>query len=429
MAPQHTKIAVGNSEEMAKMVAIIDGEEVEQRLQESTIGKTVTFTQAWRHAEWDGSRPHLALIIIDDEISFLGRAQAGSRITTVDRIVRITEVQHCDPIPLEEIRQALPRRHQGIVDRIGILPERGGEEVVRVIIEMHPSVAGLIQSLQRVSEVRFSRGAAGELLNQERDGLGLLLGFAGVGRQVLRTWSSAQTGIPFLEGLPEGSVLEDHLIVHDTERFGSWLPREAGHVAWRSFTDGRRRIFVMNANRTAVEHTLGVDVVYWNEQRSSFVLVQYKKMRRVGGESGGSGRLEYRPDGNLGSELERMRQVDAKCTPDPGDFRLLSTPCWLKLCDPSSRVGDPADLIKGMYFAREHFEDLLETCVGPRGGTVITYENSVRHLTNTLFIELVQDGWIGSAGSGSEQIRELISESISTGHSVLLGVQTETTGT
>jgi hypothetical protein len=292
-------------------------------------------------------------------------------------------------------------------------------------VEKHPGLADLISRLQRVSRPRFPRGAAGELLNQQRDGLGLLLGFANVGREVIRTWSPMQEGVPFLEGLPGASALEDHLIVHDTERFGSWLPRETGHVAWRSFTDGRHRIFVMNANRTAVEHTLGVDVVYWNEQRSSFVLVQYKKMRRVGESSGGSGRLEYRPDANLDGEMARMRQVDAQCTPEAGDFRLLSTPCWLKLCDSSPRVGDPAGLIKGMYFAREHFEDLLRTCVGPRGGTVITYENSMRHLTNTLFIELVQEGWIGSAGSGSEQIRELVSESISTGHSVLLGVQTE----
>jgi hypothetical protein len=181
----------------------------------------------------------------------------------------------------------------------------------------------------------------------------------------------------------------------------------------------------MNANRTAVEHTLGVDVVYWNEQRSSFVLVQYKKLRREGNDNEGTTQPEYRPDHNLGGELERMRQVDARCTPQPGDFRLLSTPCWLKLCNPSGRVGDASDLIKGMYFAREHFEELIRTCRGPKGGTVITYENSTRHLSNTLFIELVQDGWIGSSGSASDQIRDIVRESISTGHSVLFGAQTE----
>jgi hypothetical protein len=408
------------------LVAIIDGQDVGERLQQSTLGgKSITFSQAWRRSEWEGTQPHLALIIFDGKLSLLGRAQGGSYITTVDRIVRVTEAEHINPITLNEIRRALPSRHQEITDRIGILPVRGGEEIVRVIVEMLPYAGDLIRSLQRQTAVRFPRGAAGELLNQERDGLGLLLGLAGIGRQIIRSWSSSQTGVPFLDGLPDRSILEDHLIVHDTGRFGSWLPRETGQVAWRSFTDGRRRIFVTNANRTAVEHTLGVDVVYWNEQRSSFVLVQYKKMLRQQNESRGLTHLEYRPDRNLGDELKRMRQVDAQCAPHAEDFRLLSMPCWLKLCDPSSRVGDPADLIKGMYFAREHFEELMRTCRGPRGGTVITYENSTRHLSNSLFIELVQDGWIGSSGSASDQIRDLIRESISTRHSVLLGVQTQ----
>jgi hypothetical protein len=407
------------------LVAIIDGEDLGDRLEQNTIfGDTITFSQAWRRPEWEGGKAHLALVTADGEVRLLGRAQGGAHITTVDRIVRVTEAQHIESIPIDEIRRVLPHRHQRIMDRIGILPEAGGQAVVRVIVEMRPYAADMIRGLQRPSDVRFPRGAAGELLNQERDGLGLLLGLAGVGRQVIRTWSSTQTGVPFLEGLPDRSILEDHLIVHDTERFGSWVPRESGHVSWRSFTDGRRRIFVMNANRTAVEHTLGVDVVYWNEQQSSFVLVQYKKMRKEGNDNEGTTRLEYRPDRNLGSELERMRQVDARCAPQPGDFRLLSTPCWLKLCNPSGRVGDASDLIKGMYFAREHFEELIRTFRGPRGGTVITYENSTRHLSNTLFIELVQDGWIGSSGSASDQIRDLVRESISTGHSVLFGAQT-----
>lgn len=410
------------------MVAIINGENVADRLEQQTVfGDAITFTQAWRRVDWEGSKPHLALIVLDGEVGLLGRAQAGSQITTVDRIVRVAEVQHIDPIPLEELRRALPSRHQRNVDRIGILPPHGGEAVVRALLQVRPHEADLIRSLQRPLEVRFPRGRAGELLNQERDGLGLVLDLAGIGRQALRSWSAPQTGVPFLAGIPDRTALEDHLIAHDTERFGSWLPEDTGDVAWRSFTDGRRRVFVMNANRTAVEHTLGVDVVYWNEQQSSFVLVQYKKMRREDDEPGGGPtRLVYRPDRNLERELERMRQVDAQCTSQPGDFRLLWTPCWLKLCDPTSRVSDPADLIRGMYFAREHFEELMQACRGPRGGIAITYENTSRHFSNTLFIELVRDGWIGSSGSGTDQLRDLVRESISTGHSVLFGAQTGT---
>jgi hypothetical protein len=407
------------------LVAIFEGETIRELLQKNTLfGETISFSQASRRKEWEGAKPHLALILLEDEVSLLGRAQAGQAITTFDRIIRVTEAQHISPIPMQELREALPRRHQGILERTGILPKGGGGAIVRALIELRPHEVDLIRSLQRPSRIIFPRGYAGELLNQERDGLGLLLGLAGIGRQALRSWSPSPHGVPFLAGIPDRTPLEDHLIAHDVERFGSWVPGETGEVAWRSFTDGRRRVFIMNANRTAIEHTLGVDVVYWNEQESSFVLVQYKKMRKESDAPDGPSRLVYRPDGNLEAELERMRQVDAQCTQHAGNFRLLSTPCWLKLCDPSGRVGDPADLVKGMYFAREHFEEIMQTSRGPRGGTAISYQNASKHLSNTLFIELVRDGWIGSSGSATEQIQDLVRESISTGHSVLLGVQT-----
>jgi hypothetical protein len=82
-----------------------------------------------------------------------------------------------------------------------------------------------------------------------------------------------------------------------------------------------------------------------------------------------------------------------------------------------------ADLIPGMYLARAHFEGLLETRKGPRGGTHIAYENVPRHLNNTMFIDLVRDGWLGSRGPGTDEIRDLIQQSIQTGHAVMLGIQ------
>ena len=41
--------------------------------------------------------------------------------------------------------------------------------------------------------------------------------------------------------------------------------------------------------------------------------------------------------------------------------------------------------------------------------------------------KLVRDGWIGSTGAGTQQVRELIRESIETRHAVLFGVQSDPT--
>jgi hypothetical protein len=130
----------------------------------------------------------------------------------------------------------------------------------------------------------------------------------------------------------------------------------------------------MNANRTADERTLGVDVVYLNESLDSFVLVQYKKLKRSRRNSKST--LSFRPDANLPKELERMRRVDALSHGATGPFRLLHTPCWLKLTEPSTTVSDAALLLKGMYLARQHFESLLLSLRGPRGGIRLGYDNS-----------------------------------------------------
>ena len=355
------------------------------------------------------------------------RARGGRPVTDRDRIVKITEIQEISPLPISELQAALPRRHRDVMSRSGILPPAGGNAVIGALKQLLPVDADLIDHLQRPLGFRLPEGPRGELLNQERDGLGLLLDIADVGRQpFLHSWSPTSTDVPFLVGIPDRTELEDHLIAHDIERFSSWFPAATNQLAWRAFRSGSRRVFIMNANRTPVEHTLGVDVVYWNENEGSFVLVQYKKMQRENGEDAeDTNYLAYRPDNNLESELERMRRVDVMCLKSVRDFRLSAAACWLKLCDPQPRLRDPSELIRGMYLAREHFEKLLETCRGPRGGVRLSYENVSRYLSNTIFIELVRDGWIGSSGVGTQQVRELIRESIETRHAVLFGVQSD----
>jgi hypothetical protein len=297
------------------LVALLQCDDVADRLERNSVfGAVMEFSEAWRRGTWEGIQPHLALLLLDDEVRWLGRAQAGRAITTRDRIVRVTDIEEIDPIPLSELGHALPSRHRTVVGRIGVLPPGGGAAVVNALRELRPTFTDLISRLQRPLNLQLPHGRAGELLNQERDGLGVLLDLAGIRRQVLRTWSPARLGVPFLAGFPESVALEDDLITHDIERFGSWLSLPSSQVAWRAFTDGRSRIFVMNANRTAVERTLGVDVVYWHAERGSFVLVQYKKMQRQGSEKQDRFKLIYRPDHNLESELERMRRVDAMCS-------------------------------------------------------------------------------------------------------------------
>jgi hypothetical protein len=412
------------------MVAILDcGEDVVRHLARlAGRNQHLEYSEAWRWGHWQGHGTDLAVLVTDDgDIRWLGRVQASRAVTSRDRRINVTEIEAIGVLTTEQLRQRLPEAHQDTIQQRGVLAPDAGDAVVAGLRELLPNHHDLLDRLGRPRDDFLPQDSHAELLNQERDAVGVLLdiGLGGTSRRALRSWSAPPADAPFLDGLTNYPALEDHLITRDLERFGGWVEVPGARVGWRAFAEGRKRIFIMNANRTSVEQTLGVDVVYFNEARGSFVLVQYKKMRA---ESVGVRKeLSYRPDSNLTDELERMRRIDDLCQEHPGEFRLLSTACWMKLCNPDPLIDDPAALIKGMYFAREHFEELLRTCQGPRGGTRIGYDNVPRHLNNTTFTELVADGWIGSRGPATDEISWLIRESLETGHAVVVGVQTDQT--
>jgi hypothetical protein len=59
---------------------------------------------------------------------------------------------------------------------------------------------------------------------------------------------------------------------------------------------------------------------------------------------------------------------------------------------------------------------------GTRGGAAYGYSTLPRHLNNTLFVQLVQDGWIGSAGTVSDELRSFVEARVSDGRSVMLAI-------
>ena len=408
------------------MVAILDSDfRVEDRLdRQAAFGSPTEYSEAWRRDHWRGSGAHLAFLLDDEErVRWLGRARGGRAITSRDRIVSISEVFELDePLPLERLEERMQRRHQSALRRRGILPPAAGMAVRSALLEVLPHLDAEVKRLERAAPLRLPAGSRGDLLAMERDAVGLLLEFADMPRAQLRQWQVPNSESPFLSGLPDSVPIEDALIAYDLERFLDWAPERSARVEWRVFTKANRRLLVMNANRTVVERTLGVDAVYFNEALGSFVLVQYKKLQKA--RSGARESLFYRPDANLASELDRMRRVDALSHGATGPFRLLHTPCWLKLTEPTSVIADPAELLPGMYFAREHFESLLLELRGPRGGVRIGYDNVPRYMNNTLFAQLVQDGWIGSRGIATEEIKRLVEQSLATGRAVVLGVET-----
>ena len=176
----------------------------------AVLGTGAELTEARRRGDWEGSEPHLALMIEEEEqeIRWLGRVRGGRVITDRDRIVKVSEIQEITRLPMSVMQLILPPRHQNMMSRNGILPPAGGAAVISALKELRPEEIDLIDYLQRPLGVRLPAGPRGELLNQERDGLGLLLDIADVGRQsFLQSWSPTRADVPFLAGIPDRTEL------------------------------------------------------------------------------------------------------------------------------------------------------------------------------------------------------------------------------
>ena len=159
------------------------------------------------------------------------------------------------------------------------------------------------------------------------------------------------------------------------------------------------------------------------------MLIQYKRMTKEG-ES-----LSYRPvDSSYDAEIGRMERFQEKALTsiidDVNDFRLSDEFFYFKLCP--AKITEPlsTEMIKGMYLPLPYWKLLLSSSVtlGKRGGRALGYGNVKRYINNTLFTELMQNGWVGSQVENTELITKQIQESIKGDRSLILANYTATDG-
>jgi hypothetical protein len=243
-------------------------------------------------------------------------------------------------------------------------------------------------------------------------------------------WIQALMGRrPFLTDLRSVSITEDQAIGHDAGVFGSaWRMLDRYQVGTAVFEQEGTRLTVMNVNRTKVERTLGVDLLYYHHRYRSYVLVQYKSMRKEGKVLG------YRPGGkSYELEMGRMRKFMREHPPTPSaaerhSYRLHPGLFYLKLC--SSIVLEPhsTKMIGGMYLPLDYWDVLLESkaVMGPRGGRIVTFDNAGRYLTNSHFVDLLQAGWIGSRLEHTEAVTQLVRTAVEGDRSLVVAANMPT---
>jgi hypothetical protein len=334
------------------------------------------------------------------------------------RYVRRTTLDQ--PIAVDQLLNALPTRSREATEerlrRGGVLPIGTARAVVELVEKLSP-VAGreLRQLIGQGEPVRLTDSGL-QAAAQEADAVRLALDIARIPRTELRDVRPDGSS-SFLERLDLVRASEDTTIAYDGMRFLDFerIENPSGVVVFRK---GREQLTVINVNRQPLERTTGADLIYINEWLESFVLVQYKTMRR---EREDTSRLVYRPDAQLGLELERMRRF--KAAPDdrsPASFRLSTATCFLKLCRQVTTLDRAQDLVSGMYLPLDYYDVLAASpdVRGSRGGVVLGYDTIHRYVSNDLFVGLVRGGWVGSRGAATKELEMLVLSGLDAGHSV-----------
>jgi hypothetical protein len=412
---------------------------------DSTIG---SFTDALSVSDWEIGRLCVALISFSGQtVDFLAVAKKGDRVVTGKNRIEFSNLLNVEEIPYAEINQGLLETLQ----RYFILASQGSGRVippvtwqstVSLLKKARPHLAAAIErieSLSRYSGIRFF-GSTSELMIQEREALGIALDiFSGSGQlreQVLREWAPSESNvegvsqsnmqgtlgpapISFLDGLPSRMMQEESALQHD---LFNWPQMTPTHSSGRSvFQQGERTLEVVYANRNALERTLGVDLIYFNQRFGSFVLVQYKMMQQETDE------FVYRPDAQLHEELGRMNDFQVKYPTDSAitsheQFRLSPDGFFVKMVPNKGIPSASGELIKGMYLARDYMNFLVgsEGPTGPRGGSLISFKGAPRYLTNSQFSEMVSSGLLGSRSNQSSIISHLIRSYYETGRALLV---------
>jgi hypothetical protein len=430
-----------------------DEEQRAELLQNDDGAGLKPFTDALSIRDWDFGRISIAIFgFSEGTIDYISLARKGNIVVTAKQRVEFSSIVSLEALSVIElegklntnVRRYFIKSTKGVG---GTFPEGTWDALVTAIKEARPHLVDEIDrllSLQKYSGVRLF-GHSADVLAQEREAIGISLDiFTGSGdlrKRVLSEWApdehsvtldeNQETGTialangktsTFMSGLSSRFVLEESAIQHD---LFSWPGMSPSHQSGTSvFEQGNRRLEVVYANRNPLEHTLGVDLIYYNEAFGLFSLVQYKLMREEGQE------MVYRPDANISEELARMDHFyqtyrSEKPIQAHEEFRLNDDGFVIKFVPNKGIQAASGELSKGMYCSRKYMEFLLgpQGPKGDKGGRRITFKSAPRYLTNTQFADSVHSGWMGSNGVQSETIKQLIRAYYESGRAVLLSVE------
>ncbi|HDZ45394.1 hypothetical protein LCGC14_0193190 [marine sediment metagenome] len=418
------------------------------------------FSDALSVPDWEMKQLQVVLLSFSGTtIDYICLAKKGSRVATAKSRVEFYDLVELDNVKLSEIEEKLGVQKKLVFVKSssgqgGRIPTKTWVATLEILKELRTYKKSEIErliSLKSVSKYTFGGGYADQL-SQEREALGAALDiFSGsniLRKEVLSSWApniedvkdlddgdlTATLSIndmqksSFISGIASRHIQEESALQHDLV---NWEGESAQfhEMGVSSFQQGSRILDIVYANKNSLEHTLGVDLIYYNQEFHSFVLVQYKLMKDKSDAEG----YYYRPDGQLEKELARMDEFSKQYPADSEinsheQYRLNPDGFLFKMVPCRGVQAASSQLISGMYITREYMQFLLGNGgpKGKNGGRIISFKNSPRYLTNTEFSSSVNRGWIGSKMNQSDILEKIVKVFLETGRAIIVAVERET---
>jgi hypothetical protein len=110
---------------------------------------------------------------------------------------------------------------------------------------------------------------------------------------------------------------------------------------------------------------------------------------------------------------------------EPDSFRFSANPFFLKFCPRVVFNPDDKGLFRGIYVPLGLWKILAASgrLKGPRGGNVLSYKNVGRRLTNSEFVTLIANSWVGTTIGQSAALEGVIRAVLETGKTVTFAVK------
>jgi hypothetical protein len=216
------------------------------------------------------------------------------------------------------------------------------------------------------------------------------------------------------------AIMEDSVVEHDA-RFVPGYSLVHSDITGRALFENRdEQLEIFTANRRALEHCLGVDLIYVNMTKQNVVMLQYK-MLEPNGKVADQLDWVYRLDNQLDLEIARMRVFAGQHSPGSKEYRLNPEMFYLKFVKRNAAVADG-----GIITPLDHFEKLRgdPTFKGPKNGLRLSYRTlNGRYLRQGPFLDLLRCGYIGAHARQTADIRVLIDAILAGNKAVVAALQ------